>query len=265
MNIKITAVNFLNTYPFKYGIEKYLSRFSWAEIDYATPAECAKKLMNKTTHIALAPVAVLAMNPNLQIVTNYCLSTNDYVHSVKLYSKKEWHQIQSVVLDYQSLSSVSLVKVLMKYHWNKEVKYIEGYQGFEDHLNADAMVVIGDRTFELNGKFDYEYDLAHEWYSFYGKPFVFAAWITNMMLDKEVIHHLNAAFEYGITHIDDVIADAVKNTDILKFINGIKRQQTIEHYLKYNMQYIFNKERKQSLNHFLNLLKTIVAEDIQSI
>ncbi len=257
MKIKITGVNYLNTFPFKYGIEKNIHLLEWAEIDYATPFECAERLMQGKTNIALAPVAVLALHPHLKIITQYCLSTNDAVKSVKLYSKKKIDQIQSIILDYQSLSSVSLVKVLMKYYWKKEVRYIQGYDGFQKKLEVDAMVVIGDRTFELNGKFDYEYDLATEWYHFFGKPFVFAAWISNTDLDEKQFNALNAVFEYGVKNIDKVVQHTLNNTNILNFLGKPEREKYITEYLTNNMQYVFDDDRKKSLQYFLKLLKTI--------
>ncbi len=260
--IKLTAVNYLNTFPFKYGLEKHTHVLDWLEIDYATPFECAQKLVHQTTHIALAPIAVLAHRPDLNIITDFCLSTNDEVESVKLYSKKKIQDIQSVVLDYQSLSSISLLKVLMKYYWKKQVHYIKGQKGFENNLQADAMVVIGDRTFELNGHFEYEYDLGKEWYHFFGKPFVFAAWISNRAFNKDQIRQLNTAFEYGISHINEVIAQTLEKTNILNFLNNDERKQKITHYLTQNIQYHFDEPRKQSAQYFLHLLKSIQTEPL---
>lgn len=262
MKIQITAVNYLNTLPFKYGIEHTPAIHEWAEINYASPAECAKMLITNKTNIALAPVAILGNHPHLNIITDYCLSTNDAVQSVKLYAHKSIREIKNIVLDYQSLSSVSLLKVLMKFYWNKEVEYLHGYYGFENELKADAMVVIGDRTFELNGKFEYEYDLATEWFRFFGKPFVFAAWISNVHLNDKQLNDLNTAFECSINNIDAVIDDSIKNTNILNFLNTSERKKVITNYLKNNMQYNFNNERKQSLEHFLKLLKSIFQENI---
>ncbi|GAB4201706.1 MAG: hypothetical protein Fur0023_06550 [Bacteroidia bacterium] len=263
--IKLTAVNYLNTFPFKYGLEKYADVLNWLEIDYATPFECAQKLVRQTTHIALAPVAVLAYQPDLKIISDFCLSTNDEVHSVKLYARRPIQDIQSVVLDYQSLSSVSLVKVLMKHYWKKEVHYIKGQKGFENDLQADAMVVIGDRTFELNGHFEYEYDLGKEWYNFYGNPFVFAAWISNIHLNEEQIYQLNTAFEYGIRHINDVVTQTLEKTSILNFLDENERKEKITRYLTQNMHYHLDEQRKQSARYFLHLLKDIQTEPVSVI
>jgi len=260
--IKITAVNYLNTLPFKYGMIKLGHLLSWADINYATPAECAQMLIDKKTNIALAPVAVLVKQPDLKVVTNYCLSTNDVVKSVKLYSHKPIQKIETIVLDYQSLSSVSLIKVLMRYYWKKEVRYIQGIKGFEKQLKEDAMLVIGDRTFELNGTFPYEYDLAEEWFKFYGKPFVFAAWISNLELDEEKIDTLNQIFEYGIKHIDEVIEDAILSISFLKHIDVDTKRYFISSYLKNNMQYLLTQDRENSMQHFLNLLKTLETEKV---
>jgi chorismate dehydratase len=260
--IKMTAVNYLNTSPFKYGMTKFRHLLDWAEINYATPAECAQMLIDKKTNIALAPVAVLSRQSDLNIITNYCLSTNDVVKSVKLYSYKPIQEIETIILDYQSLSSVSLIKVLMRYYWKKEVCYIQGTQGFEKQLNEDAMVVIGDRTFELNGTFPYEYDLAEEWFKYYGKPFVFAAWISNLRLNNDRINTLNQIFEYGINHLDEVVEDAIHSISFLRKTDINTKRSFILSYLKNNIQYQLTEDRKESIEHFLYLLKTMETEKV---
>jgi chorismate dehydratase len=205
---------------------------------------------------------VLSRQSDLNIITNYCLSTNDVVKSVKLYSYKPIQEIETIILDYQSLSSVSLIKVLMKYYWKKEVRYIQGTQGFERQLNEDAMVVIGDRTFELNGTFLYEYDLAEEWFKYYGKPFVFAAWISNVRLDNDRINTLNQIFEYGINHLDEVVEDAIHSISFLGNIDIDTKRSFILSYLKNNIQYQLTEDRKESIKHFLYLLKTMETEKV---
>jgi chorismate dehydratase len=262
MKIKITAVNYLNTFPFKYGLEHNKKILEWAEINYAHPAECAQMLVNKKTHIALAPVAILAFYPELKIVSNYCLSTNDIVDTVKLYSKKPIDEIQSIILDYQSLSSVSLVKVLMQFYWKKNVQYIQGYNGFENEMNADAMVVIGDRTFDLNGKFPYEYDLASEWFKFTNKPFVFAAWITNHHLTNEQIENLNEAMQQGLDNIDNVIEDAANNPLVLKNFNTKQKNEIINNYLKNRMFYQLTADRLEALQMFIEYVKQLNTQKI---
>lgn len=263
--IKITGVNYLNTFPFKYAIEKSESIQQWADINYATPYECAQMLLNKQTNIALAPVAVLNYDKHLKIITEFCLSTHNKVDSVKLYSHKPVYKITSVTLDYQSLSSVSLIRILMKYYWKKEVEYIQGEKGFEKKFSTDAIVVIGDRTFELNGTFEYEYDLGYEWYQFFGKPFVFAAWISNIDLNDKQINELNTVFEFGINNIDLVIADTLKNTNVLKYLDEQERAEKISDYLKTKIEYRLTEDRKQSIEYFLNLLKTIENKEFTKV
>ncbi len=257
--IKITAVNYLNALPFKYALERSRDIQEWAEISYATPFECAEMLLKKQTHIALAPIAVLAYSPELKIVTDFCLSTYNKVDSVKLYSKRDISQIQTITLDYQSLSSVTLIKILMRHYWKKNVQYVQGVKGFENNFNTDAIVVIGDRTFELNGKFEYEYDLAYEWYLFYGKSFVFAAWITNINLNNTQINALNNVFEYGINHLDIIIEDVLKNypDSYLNSINQNEKREIISDYLKNKIQYRLTDDRKESIEYFLTLMETI--------
>jgi chorismate dehydratase len=88
--------------------------------------------------------------------------------------------MKEVLLDYQSRTSVELMKLLARKFWNISPKWTSTNPGFIDkELPRDAgMLVIGDRNFLMKNKFAYEYDLAQVWYEYSGLPFVFAAWVS---------------------------------------------------------------------------------------
>ena len=158
--IKISIVNYTNTLPFKWALKRS-DIIKKIDLQEDIPSICAQKLKFKQVDLALIPVALLAELDNYFIETDFCIGANGKVDSVKLYSEVPLNEIKNVILDYQSKSSITLTKVLFKFFWKLTVSYSDAKPGFENEIkDANAAVVIGDRTFSLNGKYKYEYDLA---------------------------------------------------------------------------------------------------------
>lgn len=246
--INISLISYLNTLPFVYGIKNssYIKNHSNLFYDY--PSECAEKLLAKEVDIGIVPIAFLPKLKNYHIISDYCIGSKNKVATVSLFSDVPLLEIKSIYLDYQSVSSVNLVKVLAKHFWNINPSWITAQRDFEKNINGNvAGVVIGDRTFELNKKFKYIYDLSDEWYKFTGLPFVFACWVSTKKVEDEFISELNGAFKNGTSNISKVI-DSQKETNILS-------NDELRYYFTNNIIYNFNDEMKQGMNTFLNFLK----------
>lgn len=244
--IKISIVNYTNTLPFKWALKKS-ELFNKIDLQEDIPSICAQKLKFKQVDLALIPVAVLTELDNYFIETDFCIGANGKVDSVKLYSQVPIENIRTVTLDYQSRSSITLTKVLLKFFWKKEVVYIDAKPGFEQEIGeANAAVVIGDRTFSLNGKYAFEYDLADEWKKFTGLPFVFAAWVSTEKLPQDFIKSFNAVLKYGVDHIVNAIDDDYQNRNLSKI-------QTVE-YLSKRIDYNLDASKYRALKLFLNYI-----------
>lgn len=244
--IKISAVSYLNTLPFIYGLENYkgLSDFTFEQ---DIPSICAKKLINNDTDIALIPVAAIPHVKEPYFVSNYCLGAVNKVHTVLLLSDVPLKSIDTVLLDYQSRTSVNLVKVLAAKHWNIAPKWIDASQGFEEKIsNKTAGVVIGDRAFSLQKKFSYKYDLSGEWFKMTNLPFVFAAWVANKPIKKEFLDRFNEALQFGLNNLDIVIKDFNAN--------NINSEINIEQYLKKNISFDLDRPKMESMKLFLDYL-----------
>src|SRR5690606_20985819 len=81
--LKVTAVSYLNTKPFLYGL---LSSplMDHLEIDLAIPSECARKLKSGEAEIGLVPVAVLPELDNYKIISGFGIGCEGPVASVCL-------------------------------------------------------------------------------------------------------------------------------------------------------------------------------------
>jgi chorismate dehydratase len=111
--IKVGAVTYLNSKPLIYGMqqEDFLKDH---ELILEYPARLAEMLTKGELDVALVPVALLAELPHYHIVSDYCIASDHEVASVCLFSEQPLSEIKSVYLDYQSKTSVALLKVLFK-------------------------------------------------------------------------------------------------------------------------------------------------------
>jgi chorismate dehydratase len=247
--IKISIVNYTNTLPFKWAIKRSPILNS-IDLQEDIPSICAQKLKYKQVDLALVPVALIPELDTYHIETDFCIGANGIVDSVKLYSQVPLNEIKSVTLDYQSKSSITLTKVLFKFFWKLNVHYVDAKPGFEKEISgSNAAVVIGDRTFELNGNYKYEYDLAEEWKKFTGLPFVFAAWISTEKLPEFFVKEFNAVLKYGADNIVAAVDDDYN-------IKSLSKPLTIE-YLTKRIDYNLDKDKLKALNLFLKYIRQL--------
>jgi len=240
--IKISAVSYTNSLPFIHGLKNSGFLNGNIELQLDMPSRCAEKLLSNQVDIGLIPVAVIPLLAEHHILSDYCIGAVGKVASVLLVSEEPLENIGQVLLDYQSRTSIQLVKVLAKLFWKINPKWIFAGKGYETHIKeSTAGVIIGDRTFGMK-PYTYVYDLAEEWQKFTGLPFVFAAWVANKQIDNQFVTQFSQALEFGIQNIPEVIADFRKNHQI----NGFD----IEHYFKHNISYDFDAPKKKLLHCF---------------
>lgn len=247
--ISVSIVNYTNTLPFKWALKR--SEFLKSiDLQEDIPSICAQKLKYKQVDIALVPVALLAELDQYYIETDYCIGANGKVDSVKLYSPVPLDQIKSITLDYQSKSSITLTKVLVKFFWKLNVTFLDAKPGFEEDIkNTNAAVIIGDRTFGLEGKHAYEFDLAEEWKTFTGLPFVFAAWVSTEKLPEEFIATFNKVLKNGMDNIEQAVEEdyAIKN---------LSKEDTLT-YLTQRIDYKLTDDKRKALSLFLDYINRL--------
>jgi chorismate dehydratase len=243
--VKISIVNYTNTLPFKWALKKS-ELLKEINLQEDIPSICAQKLQFKQVDIALVPVALLAELDQYEIVSDYCIGADGIVDSVKLYSNVPFEQIENITLDYQSRSSIALTKILCEHYWRIQPEFENAKPGFESKIQGkNANVVIGDRTFELNGKFQYEYDLAEAWKAMTGLPFVFAAWVSTEKIDKKFIEKFNAVLNEGIENIPV----SVNESKELK----ISKEKALD-YLTKKISYNLDERKRKGMDLFLRHL-----------
>ncbi|RXK85929.1 menaquinone biosynthetic enzyme MqnA/MqnD family protein [Filimonas effusa] len=243
--IKVGAVSYLNTKPLLYGVKRSEELLAQMELIEEYPARIAAMLVDGTIDVGLVPVAIIPRLEEWHIVSGYCIGASQEVASVCLFSEVPVQQVQKVLLDYQSRTSVNLCKVLMKHHWKID-PLLEDAAG-EDYRSqikgTTAGVVIGDRALQQRAFSPYIYDLATGWIEMTGLPFVFAAWIANKQLPQNFLTAFNEANGMGLNRIQEVVAE--NPYDIYD----------LETYYTRNIDYLLTPDKLKGMHKFLDLLK----------
>ncbi len=247
--IRVSAISYLNTAPFVYGLQ-HSDIFQSIDIAFDYPSECARKLQQNESDIGIIPVAALLSLPKYEIISDFCIGAIGAVRTVALFSNSPLEKIERIYLDYQSRTSVNLAKILSNKFWKINPEWIpftpsQDANGLEPH---EGLVIIGDRVFNSEKHYKYCYDLAEEWFKFTGLPFVFAVWASVKPLEKDFIDSFNGALGLGLRSIPEAV-----DSFNLKYID---RSEAIK-YLNSNLSFNLDDSKKKAIDMFLNQVKEV--------
>lgn len=230
--IRVSAVSYTNTLPFLQGIRNS-DVMNDIELSVDYPSECARKVIEDESDMGIIPVAALTNLEEYHFIGDYCIGSLDYVDSVFIFSSKPIEEIDTLLLDKQSRTSNGLARILLKHYWKKDVKVVtEG--------EADAYVLIGDRTFGKKENVPYAYDMGHYWKELTGLPFAYAVWVSNKKLPDSFEQKFNEALKDGVSRPDDIIPGlpVFPNFDY-------------HHYLNESLNYHLDEAKKKAIEKYL--------------
>ena len=242
MPFRVSAISYLNTVPFVYGLQNHpVSRH--IDLEFSTPAKSAEKLIKGYTDISIVPVAVIPQVENNLIFSDYCIGATGKVASVILCSGVPLNEIHTIYLDSESRTSVLLTKLLADRFWKLRPEYVS-FNFADSRLNTDmSYLLIGDKALRHCGEFRYVYDLAEEWIKFTSLPFVFACWTSNKDLDSSFVAEFNEALKFGVNNIDKAVE---------KYTNGFEREYALR-YLADNVSFNLSADKRKGLAEFWSL------------
>lgn len=256
--MKIGYIEYLNSQPLYIGLDKF--KDLEIEIVKGNPKQLLDKFdKHELNHGQMSSYAYLQRKDQFDCLDKFCISSvKGGVDSVLLFSKKpiELLNDEIIVLTKESLTSVQLLKILMKKKYKITPKYIYEDIGVKDLFQHDFqnLLLIGDQALyawqeNINGELSDWYcnDLSQLWYEWIGLPFVFAVFVSrrNNPLNKALFSMLEANLNNNLRNIDLIID---KNT------SAFHSKELLTEYFQL-LDYKLDDQRRNSLDQFDKLCK----------
>jgi chorismate dehydratase len=250
--LRISAISFLNTAPLMWDFEHGESgtRLSqYFDIAYTVPSRCADELENGLADIGIIPAAAYTSIPGLVVIPEIAIASKNAVRSILLVSKVPVEKIRSVATDDSSRTSAALVEVFLR-------KFVGVNPGFRPQKAVlaemlqwpDAALLIGDPALQANTEGYYVYDLAEQWRTWTGRPFVFAFWAVRKASLGGVSPAIDVAGifqqsrENGLKHLDEIVQAWSPRLNLPATL--------IREYLTTNIDYSLDRENLEGLQLF---------------
>jgi cyclic dehypoxanthinyl futalosine synthase len=177
--LRLCGVSYLNAQPLLHGLLSGLGE-ERMHLELAPPAELSRRLLEDEADAGLAPVAVLAAHGGLEVVPGMAIGCDGPVRSVKIVGDVPLEQMDEVLLDASSRTSVVLARIIARHlRGGVEPRYCSKppHEIIQLVSGKTGGLLIGDPALEVEGRFAYELDLGQAWKDLTGLPFVFAVWV----------------------------------------------------------------------------------------
>lgn len=249
--IKAVAVDYINTLPLRLGVEE-IAKKGLIDISLEKPAKAAEGFFSGQYQLGLLPVAAKLQQDNSQFVGDFGIVSDGFVGSVGIFSQVPFSQIELVNLDFDSKSSVLLFKVLHQHHFKNKPRFQKGKLGYRNKIKGTtAGLIIGDPAIEARKTFPYYIDLAQEWYKMTGLPFVFAAWISNVVVNEGLVQKFDQA---QLNQVSNAV-------EIAHSYQHLAPQYDLVNYFTNQLQYRINQRARKGLELFLSLGQEILNKE----
>jgi chorismate dehydratase len=261
--LRVAAIGFLNPAPLMWDFEHKPRMASLAlryQIDRMTPAECAGRLASGAAEIGLIPIAALATTPGLRILPGCVIAAKGRVRSLLLVRRatQRLQALRSVAADTASLTTLAHARILFRHWGNPGVPFLPAPADLDTMLErADAAILIGDpallaleeraNRFERTGEVLVYHDLAQEWRTLTGLPFVSAVWgvACSSPLVESIGNDFIQSRIHGLENIDALVAEWSRRIPI--------PEETIRTYLTTNIHYVLDEECVEGMKVFFRM------------
>lgn len=235
-SFRIGSVPYLNSVPLTCGLEN--------QVIFAPPSQLASMLENETLDAALVSVTEALLHPGYAILDDVAVACDGPVISVFLATKIPLKSIEVVHCDPASLTSINLLKILLKAkgvqpQWHPLSSYEESFE-------KDAVLLIGDPAIAFI-QADHTHriwDLGAAWKELTGLPFVFAVWaIRQGYEDPALLSSLMSAKLKGIAQLPALIERESRFDPVFR-----------KEYLGKTIQYDLGEREKTAIHCFMEKL-----------
>ena len=261
--LRIAAIRFLNPAPLMWDLEhpplaaELSTRY---QIDWMLPSECADRLASGSADLGLVPIAALAANPTLRVLPGCTIASKNRVRSLLLIRRldRPLTSIRTIAADTASRTTIAYSRLLLRMWGNPEAKFVPMVADVDAMLQrADAAIVIGDpallaleERFNLARRSGEElvyHDLAYEWKTLTGLPFVSAVWAATSSCGplERIAADLIRSRDHGLANLDALVAEWAQKLPV--------SEETIRTYLTTNIHYVLDEECVEGMRGFFRM------------
>lgn len=261
----MAAIHYLNPAPLMWSFEHEPYRTELCaryDIESATPAECAARLIHGTADVGLAPVAAYAAKPDLAVIPGCAIASLECVRSILLVVRPPdgIAGVRTVALDTSSRTSAAYARILFDRYWQQPAEFVEHAPDLDAMLaRCDAALLIGDpallaredrdRRQQATGEQLLYLDLAQEWRRFTGTAWVAAFWMVRPdalertgLQPEQMVEDFQRSRDQGMAHVEDLVAEWQTRIAL--------PAETIRTYLTRNIHYVLDKDCLAGLELF---------------
>ena len=249
--IRVGQIAYTNCVPFYHNLGSL-------NLKRAVPTEINQAMRRGELDAApISSLEYLLHAGDYHLLPQMAIGARDFSGSVILFSHEKIEGLNGadIALTQESLSSVALLKILLKfkYQFNNSFTVMESRPETMLQKHRAALVIGDDALFYQPQEFVYKYDLAELWWNWSAKPFCFAVWAVRKKFadqnPEEVqtfSRRLKKNLEHNLTDIEALIKDAMG----LGFLD--ERFSKIFGYL-FNLNYGLDEEMLGGLELFYRL------------
>jgi chorismate dehydratase len=216
---RVGVVSFVNTLPLIDGLE----RLAGLETCHSVPSLLVDMLIRREVDLALCSSIDYQLAPDpLIVVPAGALACRGPTLTVRLFSQRPIEQLDRVYCDTDSHTSVVLMQILLREHFDVDPQLIP-YDAREHVAEnqplqwPEAVLLIGDKVVTDSPpavRYPTQVDLGDLWHRHTSTPFVFAVWMARRDGDRERAVAVGRILDHQRRHnrlrLDRIIHDRVR-------------------------------------------------------
>lgn len=228
------------------------------EIRRDTPRHLGAELSSGNLDAALVPLLTILRNPEITMIPDIALVSEDKVGSVFLFSKTAPADIRKVLVDRSSVISIALLRALFRIRWSMQpVEVLSSSPLKPDYpfmdSDYDAYLVIGDAALQVEADFPHCLDLGEQWRQWTGLPFVWSVWgVRSGLLGPALGEMFKESMELGKNSLHE-IARAVSESE------GIRESSCLD--VLNNLHFTIGDEEQRAIKRFFYYMSELTICD----
>lgn len=229
--MRMGLLSYINSLPVTYGLESGAVPFSGDFVKGEPTTLNGMALRGELDVTPISSVHYLLCAEHYRVVPGIALCSAGPVRSVKLFSRVPIDKLSGrwVAITKASATSRILLQLLVPGVLCEDLQH--DHDGPIELTNdRPAVLLIGDQALLQPPLCEFQLDLGQAWYEQTGMPMVWALWIARHDAEMEnVVAHLESSRRWGEHHMDLVIQEALRRTELSRpqldaYFQGLRYQ-----------------------------------------